>query len=307
MYEPMLAVLHKWDLQPTSITPITDNVYQVMTEEGQRFIFKREVKPEYIRCQKPLYTYLRDNGFPSPTVVGDCELVDGQYAVLYTYVPGDVVRDDMPLNVLQRSRIYGSVAGHLHRLLKHYPNSHDFGKVDLYEHIFDWALPIIITKEGADSIQRVVSRMDELKAELTILQGLPVQLIHRDLHRGNFLLCDDDFCGLIDFDGCQQNVRLFDPLYMATSILAERYDEAGRAAWIEVLERILTGYHAVNPLTDSEWAAVLYVVLSIQVIFVAFMADQAPEAAEMNAKMFHWIWEQRETIQERMRKVSSVG
>ena len=41
-----------------------------------------------------------------------------------------------------------------------------------------------------------------------IYEGLPKQLIHRDVHSGNFLFENNEFSGYIDFDLSQKNIRI---------------------------------------------------------------------------------------------------
>ena len=65
---------------------------------------------------------------------------------------------------------------------------------------------------------------------------LPVGLIHRDVHFGNFLFDEGEFSGYIDFDLSQRNIRLFDLCYFMLGLLSEEeaieisYDE-----WFVVL------------------------------------------------------------------------
>lgn len=61
--------------------------------------------------------------------------------------------------------------------------------------------------------------LSELRAVYT---ELPVQLIHRDVHFGNFLFADGKFSGYIDFDLSQRNIRIFDLCYFLTGLLSEK-------------------------------------------------------------------------------------
>ncbi|OOM81514.1 homoserine kinase [Clostridium puniceum] len=47
------------------------------------------------------------------------------------------------------------------------------------------------------------------------------QLIHRDLHLGNFLFNNCEFSGYIDFDLSQKNIRIFDICYFLLRLLID--------------------------------------------------------------------------------------
>lgn len=51
---------------------------------------------------------------------------------------------------------------------------------------------------------------------------LPRQLIHRDVHFGNFLFDHGEFSGYIDFDLSQKNIRIFDICYFLTGLLSSQ-------------------------------------------------------------------------------------
>ena len=55
-----------------------------------------------------------------------------------------------------------------------------------------------------------------------VYDNLPVQLIHRDVHFGNFLFDNGEFSGYIDFDISQKNIRIFDLCYFMLGLLSEK-------------------------------------------------------------------------------------
>ena len=52
----------------------------------------------------------------------------------------------------------------------------------------------------------------------SVYDYLPKQLIHRDVHYGNFLFCEGNLSGYIDFDLSQRNIRIFDICYFLAGL-----------------------------------------------------------------------------------------
>lgn len=68
--------------------------------------------------------------------------------------------------------------------------------------------------------------------------------------------------------------------------------------WIEIYKNILYGYDEVVKLSDNEWKAVPYVVITNQLISTAWFAGQEKfaELYETNKKMTEWMLQNFEDI-----------
>ncbi|MBQ8546947.1 MAG: phosphotransferase, partial [Lachnospiraceae bacterium] len=126
-----------------------------------------------------------------------------------------------------------------------------------------------------------------------LYEKLPKQVIHRDPNPGNIILAEDKW-GFIDFELSEKNVRIFDPCYAATAILSESFEagnEVKLAKWVQIYKNIITGYDDVVKLTVEEKAAIPYVVLSNQLLALAWFAGQEKfaELYETNKKMTEWM------------------
>ena len=105
----------------------------------------------------------------------------------------------------------------------------------------------------------------------SVYDFLPKQLIHRDVHFGNFLFLEGDFSGYIDFDLTQRNIRIFDICYFLTGLLAEETDDAfTKIEWIENIKSVIAGYESINKLSEKEKEAIPCVMECIEILFVAF-------------------------------------
>ncbi len=104
-----------------------------------------------------------------------------------------------------------------------------------------------------------------------IYDALPRQLIHRDVHFGNFLFREGCFSGYIDFDLSQKNIRVFDLCYFLAGLLTEETQEAfAREEWLEIVKAVIAGYESVTALSGQEKEAVCCVMECIEILFAAY-------------------------------------
>lgn len=108
----------------------------------------------------------------------------------------------------------------------------------------------------------------------SVYEFLPKQLIHRDVHFGNFLFFEGNLSGYIDFDLSQRNIRIFDICYFLTGLLAEETDDAfTKTEWMEIVESVLAGYETILKLSEKEKASIPCVMECIEILFVAYYSS----------------------------------
>ena len=119
--------------------------------------------------------------------------------------------------------------------------------------------------------------VDEAEYEKTVellervYDFLPKQLIHRDVHSGNFLFAEGNFPGYIDFDLSQKNIRIFDICYFLTGLLAEETEKAlTKSEWLANVKAVVAGYESIIKLSEKEKAAIPCVMECIEILFVAY-------------------------------------
>jgi len=127
---------------------------------------------------------------------------------------------------------------------------------------------------------------------------LPRQLIHRDIHQSNMIFYRNKLKGFIDFEIPTYGIRIFDPCYCSTSILTSKFKSKKiRKKWINLLLSILKGYNSINRLKRIEINAIFYVLLSIQLLFMAYMVRiNKIEIAQFNQSILKWIYNNKNTI-----------
>jgi Ser/Thr protein kinase RdoA (MazF antagonist)/AraC-like DNA-binding protein len=195
---------------------------------------------------------------------------------------------------------YGKAIGKLHRILKKQDDGLEMNDNNLYNTVVNWAMPE--TKRIMEQWNSALP--DEFYVDYEtnfakIYDKLPRHIIHRNPNPTNILFNGSEASGFIDFDISERNVRLFDPCYCATGILSEAGKISdGYEKWTELLQGIIKGYDSICPLSHEEKKAILYVIYSIQMIFIAWCngRDEDKSIAMENRKMLVWIWENADKI-----------
>ena len=133
--------------------------------------------------------------------------------------------------------------------------------------------------------EKTVSQLADLYAQL------PVQLIHRDIHFGNFLFADGSFSGYIDFDLSQRNIRIFDICYFLLGLLCQQEDlKITEEDWLAFLRDVVLGYEKVLKLSDTEKKAMPCVMECIELLFAAYYEkSDDPGCADDACKIYEFI------------------
>ena len=120
---------------------------------------------------------------------------------------------------------------------------------------------------------------------------LPKQLIHRDVHFGNFLFFEGNLSGYIDFDLSQRNIRIFDICYFLTGLLAEETDKPlTKDEWLEIVKAHIAGYESINKLSAIEKNAIPCVMKCIEILCAAyFIAINDTKCADDAYDVFRFI------------------
>ena len=227
---------------------------------------------------------------PVPTLSGELLVQEGELGfILYRKSGEPFLSKEMIGDPASAKKAGRQVAG-LARILAS-AEGIDCPETDLYSHLKDWAVPTVREKGDMDGAfwSWYLQMLD------TLMPLLPVQMIHRDPNASNLLKSG----GFRGFEMVQKNVRLFDPCYAATSVLSETWtDPAARESWFDILQGILKGYDAENPLTAEEKKAVPLMVFSIQLICVAFFggSERFRELYETNLGMLKFLSENKEKL-----------
>lgn len=292
------GLLHFWGLEQEKITDIyyegtgkrNESAYYI----GENYVLKFTANLGKLKSHIAISKALEDVGLtaavPIKTLEGQDYIVDGDlYYSLTKRLQGAQLKVEgiYEEDYADKARFVGEILGQLGLAL---------AKVDavleepnLYESVVNYAIPKI--KSKLNMPEEIFQGYEEEFAGL--YAALPKQVIHRDPNPGNMILADGGW-GFIDFELSEKNVRIFDPCYAATAILSETFEvgnEEKLQKWLAIFKNILWGYDTVVKLTEEEKRAIPYVVLSNQLLALAWFEDQEKfmELYKTNKQMTEWL------------------
>lgn len=292
---PASKVLVSWGLQGHTIKRIYDTAWQV----GNEYVLKVYRNPDMLERNLKMLHMLSEMDIPVGPIVPTCNNTpyvpaDGAFYFLSGRLPGSKITqiDQYPKLALQM----GEIIANLHAAFKKCETLDGIWDNSLLEEMTGW-----VKKNLEDSGWKRVSQAkyeDTVSQLADIYAELPVQLIHRDIHFGNFLFADGCFSGYIDFDLSQRNIRIFDICYFLLGLLSRQEDlKITGEEWLGYLRDVFLGYEKVLKLSEAEKEAVPYVMECIELLFVAYFegADD-PLCADDAYGIFTFLKQQENII-----------
>ena len=288
MEENIKAILENWNVRDGEIKQVYDSTWQV----GHKYILKVYDSLELLERNIKIVSILDGMKIPVGKIVltkDETTFVtdNSHYFVLREKLHGSNVisMNEKPDIAMEM----GEIIGKLHLAFLECEKQDEFWENSLLLELTGWIRESI---EGAGWKYISQQKFDALVEKLeSLYDNLPVQLIHRDVHFGNFLFQEGKFTGYIDFDLSQKNIRIFDLCYFMLGLLSEK-EKLGvtEEVWFTVLEDVFTGYQKHIKLSKKEINAVPYVMQSIELLFVAWFASQNDvKCAERTMKIFDFV------------------
>jgi Ser/Thr protein kinase RdoA (MazF antagonist) len=220
---------------------------------------------------------------------------ENQYWLLTTKLKGS--------NIVNMSRCndewfvqMGKILGELHQAFGRCENEIEYWNNSLLGEMESWVSDNL-KKKKLDYLEQ--KDVDEAIEELrTIDEELPRNLIHRDVHLGNFLFSNGEFSGYVDFDLSQKNIRIFDLCYFLLGLLLEEEEnQISEERWFEIVPKVVKGYDSVMKLSEVEKESIPVVMKNIELLFVAYFIGEEDEvAARESAKLFYFVKDNQERI-----------
>ena len=297
-HKKIKEVLQNWGLENEKLMDVvyaeTGTISDSACYVGENYIIKFSPNLGNVEKHISLSQAIESVGLSVATPI---KTTDGRFVVaseeLYFYVTKRLTGQQLKASTMYledympKARFIGEIVGQLSLALT---------KVDvvtnqanILKSAKEWAIPVLIEKMN---LPKRFIEMYENEFE-KIYESLPQQIIHRDINPGNLVLSGEHW-GVLDFDLSERDIRIFDPCYAATAILSESFDADNTdklCQWIEIYKNIMYGYDEVVKLSDNEWKAISYVIMTNQFIATAWFSEQEKysELYEINKKMTEWM------------------
>ena len=276
MSEKIKAFLCKWGLQGESITQIYSTVWQI----GESFVLKVYEEPKSLKRNITINQHLHNMGIPVGKLINTLKEeqyveADRQYFFMSEKLSGsNIVSLKFGDKIAEKM---GGIIANLHIAFDSLEGKVELWNNSLIEEMNGWVKESF-EKSGWQNLryedyEKVVENLEKF------YEKLPVQLIHRDVHFGNFLFDQGDFSGYIDFDLSQKNIRIFDLCYFVLSVLSEKEKfEINEEKWFNFTKNVFAGYNKILPLTAEEKETAVFVMECIELLFLAYFEGQEDTA-----------------------------
>ena len=297
-HKKLKEVLQNWGLENEKLSDVvyaeTGNVSESACYVGDNYIIKFSPNLGNVEKHISLSQAIESVGLSTATPI---KTVEGKFVVaseeLYFYVTKRLEGKQLKASTMYfedympKARFIGEIVGQLSVALSKVEVITN--QANIFKSAKEWAIPALSGK--MDLPKSFVEMYEKEFGE--IYESLPQQIIHRDPNPGNIILYGDNW-GVLDFDLSERNIRIFDPCYAATAILSESFEADNTDKlnqWIIIYKNILYGYDEVVKLSDNEWKAIPYVVITNQLISTAWFSEQEKyrELYETNKKMTEWM------------------
>ncbi|KAG2486656.1 hypothetical protein HYH03_014712 [Edaphochlamys debaryana] len=269
--EALSLFFNSSELKTTPTTGGVNNVVQyVETADGERYIlriYNNGNKSEKVEFEHAILAQLakQELSFQVPTALPSKSgrphelLSNGAEACVFHIIPGGLAKTTSPEEVgratgelctaMSRVTLPGGMTAPIppyFELFKVHHAIHGDASIFYNE---------VATNPGFNScreaIDFLVGEIKKIEERLAVFhqQGLPMQLIHGDLHYDNVMVVGDSVSGLLDFEFCA-----FDWRAMELAVALSKY--VGEDEPLPLCERFITGYAQHGVLNENEIAAI---------------------------------------------------
>lgn len=267
MKDSIKQILPLWELKEDELRQIYSSAWEV----GDSYVIKVYSDKVQLERNIKISTILAGCNIPvaeiMPTKTGE-KYVEYQntYFLLSKKLQGSNLVD---FKDRETARKMGCAIARLHLAFLKCEKEVEFWDNSLLEEMEGW-----IQDNLSKNDWQIISKEEYARTleQLRKVYGLlPKQLIHRDVHFGNFLFLEGNFSGYIDFDLTQKNIRIFDICYFLTGLLAEETQEPlSQSEWLELVKAALSGYESITRLLAAEKEAIPCVMECIEILFAAY-------------------------------------
>jgi Ser/Thr protein kinase RdoA (MazF antagonist) len=290
-------ILTNWGISNESIKQIYSSAWEI----GDRYILKTGTNFAWLNSNLSLIKVLSAYDIPVASIIKtldgtDYITQDNSYYFLSKKIKGEHINNIYGEDYKELSILIGQVIGKLHIGFQKCQDILPCRDNNFYDEITGWVLNTIKEKDINTIPQKILK---ECISELEVIYPkLQRQLIHRDIHLKNMLFENKVLTGYIDFDLSQIDARIFDLCYMALGLLIDNVNDDNKTTkWFEIVRNIVEGYSENILLTLEEKKAIPIIMMSIEILFVAYFTNENNKAcADGAAEILIWLSKNKEKI-----------
>ena len=271
MNSKITRILSRWGLEGKEVQQIHETTWQV----GDDYVLKVYRDGEALKRNLKILQILSEMNIPVAEIVltEDQERYvecDNVFCFLSKRLPGKKIGQIG--DVKKAAMKMGEIIADLHIAFRRCESEDVFWTNSLLDEMHGWVKDNLEKNHwnyiGREAYEETVSQLEG------VYDQLPMQLIHRDVHFGNFLFDNGEFCGYIDFDLSQRNIRIFDLCYFLLGLLTEE-EKLGitQEEWFTMVQNVFAGYDRKVKLSAVEKQAVPCVMECIELLFVAWFEE----------------------------------
>ena len=290
-------IIGNWlDTDKVTLKDVDTPSKKVVRVDGEQAVYYLKQKSSVDEVNREIYVHrkLLESNVPISTPMKGRNQqfyleYDGKIYCLYESLQGSPVGN---VQNIQQAFAMGEAISQLHKGLRLCSEVElNASRMDIASQLTNWAMPATLELEP-----RTVEIIEYVETNfIPITDALPQQLIHRDAHPNNMLFHKGRLSGFIDFDLTTYGIRIFDLCYCSTAILMQDFNDQGkRAQWLDLFSELMRGYQSGIQLTEQEKNALFPVLLSIQLIFIAYFRDIDVSISKINVDGLLWLYDHRE-------------
>lgn len=270
-----------WDIPCAMTKQITDTAWNI----DDRYVLKKYDGKKELERNIILMETLGEKQIPTGEII---ESISGlKYTIMHNnyFLLTKKLRGENVLSIKEHPGIakqMGKIIGTLHNALVACEDKLDVWDNSLLGEMKGWIYESL--KNSNWNLIREVDFQNTLNHLEELYDKLPKQLIHRDVHFGNFLFDKGKFSGYIDFDLSQRNIRIFDVCYFLLGLLTEEENKMSQREWLQIVRDTVDGYGEIAAITPEERKVIPYVMQSIEILFVAYFLNEGDEECAVGAR-----------------------
>ena len=281
-------IITNWNITNPIFTQIYDTAWQI----GNEYILKVYENPDMLERNIKIITILDNMEIPTGKIILSKKETTYIHDDKYDYILLEKMQGSNIVSLKNNMALaaeMGKILARLHIAFKECEIQNEFWDNSLLNEMNGW-----VRNFFQDTGWKYIDEKDFDKTVLNLknlYDKLPVQLIHRDVHFGNFLFAQGRFSGYIDFDLSQRNIRIFDLCYFCIGLLSEEeYMDITKEEWFELLGNVFMGYRRKLALSLEEIQAVPYVMESIELLFAAwFFGEKDLKCAKDAIELYKFV------------------